>query len=59
MNAFKRNETKRLFVLLGITVHWTLVVVDNPGDPHLYYCDSMNYPLKNILAKDYTGITIE
>lgn len=48
-----------MFVLLGITVHWTLVVVDNPGDPHLYYCDSMNYPLKNILAKDYTGITIE
>jgi len=47
-----------VFILLGITVHWTLVVVDAPADPHLYYLDSINYPLRNILADDYTGIAI-
>lgn len=40
-------------------MHWTLVVVENPSDPHLYYLDSINYPLKNILAEDYTGIVME
>ena len=43
---------------MGITVHWTLLVVDNPASPHIYYMDSVNYPLKSILAEDYTGIAM-
>ncbi|MBS1889700.1 MAG: hypothetical protein JST59_00275 [Actinobacteria bacterium] len=59
MARFKNRELSRIFILLGITVHWTLVVVDDPTDPHLYYLDSVNYPLERILAEDYSGIAIE
>jgi hypothetical protein len=44
---------------LGITVHWSLLILTNPPHPHFFYIDSMNYPLKQILQNTSIPVDID
>ena len=42
--------------MLGITIHWTVLVVRREPQIQIYYMDSMNYPLKDVMEENYNQL---